>query len=234
MTDPLRNRIQAGPAMLVLACLLAAAMPSHAAWYQVEVVIFEAVTPDADGEAWLENAGRPDTAYSTELVTAAADPPPVADGGLIPYLALDSSWYRLDGVFRSLRTTREYRPVLHVAWQQPGDGPIADRAVHLMQPRDPTALPSTDIAGPYVALDAILDGTVQVRVGRFLHVAVDMAYFPNGAAAAPAPGTAVAVPASMRMQTRRKVLLNDLNYFDHPLFGMLVQVSRLQEKPEKP
>jgi hypothetical protein len=212
---------------LFLLCALAlSALPAQAAWYQVEVIVFEAINPDADGEVWDEGRGLPDTAHTTDLVAGGADP--AAGSGLVPYLALDPSSYRLEGVFRTLKLTREYRPLLHVAWQQPGEGSAADRSVHLQQLRDGAATPAAD-SGLLEARDPVIDGTMQLRVGRFLHVALDIAYFPLSAVADPG-----ATPSAeyMRLRERRKVLLNDLNYFDHPRFGVLVQVSRLQAPAE--
>jgi hypothetical protein len=216
--------------LLSLCCL-----PLHAAWYQVEIIVFENLTPDADGEVWLDNPGLPERSNSIDLVTGAAEAAAVgAETGLVPFQALGPSWFRLDGVFRTLRSTREYRPLLHVAWQQPGEGPAADRAVHLEQFREPAAGATAAEGGSYTVPEAILDGTVQLRVGRFLHVAVDMAYFPRAERPTGAAAPAAAPADYMRMRGRRKVLLNDLNYFDHPLFGVLVQVSRLQApEPEK-
>jgi hypothetical protein len=67
---------------------------------------------------------------------------------------------------------------------------------------------------------------------------VDMAYFPEDPsvlATAPdamqAQGQSGVVPPHadyVRMTQSRKIKLNELNYFDHPLFGVLLQVSRLQ------
>jgi hypothetical protein len=215
-----------------LSCVLAlTSSPAQAAWYQVEVIVFETINPDADGEFWNGSPGLPDTAYSTDLAMSPTDVA-LPDGGsdLIPYFALDASRHRLEGVFHTLRLTREYRPLLHVAWQQPGEGTVAGRQVHIMRLREPAAAPAAD-AGLSVPVDAIIDGVMQLRVGRFLHVALDLAYFPRPAAI---PGAVPVAPATeyMRMRERRKVLLNDLNYFDHPLFGVLVQVSRLQPPGE--
>lgn len=214
---------------LFLFCTLAlVALPVRAAWYQVEVIVFEAIAPDADGELWLENPGLPDRSNSIDLVVTSGESAPAS--GLIPYLALDVSRLRLDGVFRTLKLTREYRPLLHVAWQQSGEGPGSERPVHLQQLREGAAAPAAD-SGLLEPRDAIIDGTVQLRVGRFLHVAVDIAYFPRPAGIPDASPVAVS-SEYMRMRERRKVLLNDLNYFDHPLFGVLVQVSRLQAPAE--
>jgi hypothetical protein len=207
---------------------LLAAMPVQAAWYQVEVIVFENVNPDADGESWDENPGLPDRWNAIDLVIGPGDAaPPATESNLIPYLALESSWFRLDGVFRALRLSREYRPLLHVAWQQPGEGPAAERAVHLQLQRTPAA-GATAGADLYVAPETVVDGIVQLRIGRFLHVAVDMAYFPRPAQPAGEAAATGAAAEYLRMRGRRKILLNDLNYFDHPLFGMLVQVSRLR------
>jgi hypothetical protein len=214
-----------------LLLLLLLPVPLQAAWYQVEVIVFESLNADPDGESFDESPGLPDRSYTIDLVTAPSDGAPTdAAANLIPYLALDTSRFRLDGVFRSLKLTRDYRPLLHVAWQQPGEGSAAERAVHLTQLREPAAVLAVDPA-LYVPPDAIIDGIVQLRVGRFLHVVVDMAYFPHAvqpAGAAPRDGAEY-----LRLRARRKVLLNDLNYFDHPLFGVLVQVSRLAAREEE-
>lgn len=216
---------------LLLSGLLAfVSLPSPASWYQVEVIVFERLAPDLDGEVWIENPGLPDRSTAINLV-AAADVVATDPARLMPYLALDAARLRLDGVYRTLRLTREYRPLLHVAWQQPGEGAAGDRAVHLEQFREPdAAAPETG----FVPRDLILDGLVQVRVGRFLHAQVDMVYFPQ-----PGRLPALAVPAGargaadyVRMRQRRKILLNELHYFDHPLFGLIVQVSRMQPDAE--
>lgn len=38
-------------------------------------------------------------------------------------------------------------------------------------------------------------------------------------------------PESFRIQERRRVKLNELHYFDHPFFGLLVRVSRAEPPP---
>ena len=78
-----------------------------------------------------------------------------------------------------------------------------------------------------------IDGTVRLRGGHFLYLDIDLAYFLN------------ALPESMinsaminenvtnqlsdhtRLSESRKVKLNELHYFDHPLFGVITWVRRL-------
>ena len=110
--------------------------PVNAAWYQVEVIVFDQLFPDFDGERWYENPGLPDRDNSIELITELADGDEesidikVAEQQSseilpykpesIPYLQLDLNKLRLEGVQRVLKLSREYRPLMHVAWQQPG------------------------------------------------------------------------------------------------------------------
>src|SRR5690606_31024643 len=95
---------------------LAAALPAAAAWYQVEVIVFERLKPDVDGELFSDNPGLPDRSASIDLLE---EPPPApavpeaeagAEAGaegkapvLVPYLELPSERHRLEGVYRVLR-----------------------------------------------------------------------------------------------------------------------------------
>lgn len=220
-------------------------------WYQVEVIVFQHVNVQTDGEFWDENPGLPDREGSIQLIEAggaeAAVPANSGEPERVPYQALPDSRYRLDGIEQVLGLSREYRPVLHVAWQQPGTGSERSRAVHLErlkieQPvhNAPVPAPSEPgVAGPvYVVPESLLEGTLRLRVSRFLHVDVDMAFFPETVPAPPvvqpSAGAEGGVPQPnqsadyVRLRQSRKILLNELHYFDHPLFGIIVQVSRLQ------
>lgn len=233
----------------LLLSLLGFAPSLLADWYQVEVILFQHLNADTDGEFWSENPGLPDREGSIQLIepgeTAAAEE--TAPPSRVPYQALSTAHYRLNGVEGALRLAREYRPLLHVAWQQPGQGADRSRAVHLERLRSQDAQ-TVDRGRPapggggypsnFVVPDPLLEGTVRLRISRFLHVDVDMAFFPERAAApAPAQTPAAGDGAAelerqsadyVRLRQSRKIKLNELHYFDHPLFGVIVQVSRLQ------
>ncbi len=62
---------------------------------------------------------------------------------------------------------------------------------------------------------AILQGLVGIRVSQLLHVHLDFVF--------------ASVDGLVRMKESRKIKLNELNYFDHPLFGALLMVSPVDQ-----
>jgi hypothetical protein len=75
---------------------------------------------------------------------------------------------------------------------------------------------------------------VSVRASQFLHADVDMLYFPKALPQSiihPTAGAAapVTVPSGYsRLHESRRMKLNELHYFDHPLFGMIMHISRAE------
>ena len=246
-----------GFATVFLYCaLLVFTVPAHAAdWYQVEVVLFAYTEPDAGGELWYENPGLPARRQTIGLIMETADPLPGATPGppqeddLMPYLALPKQDYRLAGVRRVLASSREYRPLFHVAWQQPGLDARDVRAVRLDNTRfERKAAEQVEVEPEpgqvrdepeYTPPIKVFDGTVRLRKSRFLHLDVDFAYFPG---TLQQPDLDIPEQAArhgrlsadyVRLTESRRIKPDDLNYFDHPLFGLIVQVSRMEiSEPE--
>ena len=221
-------------------------------WYRVEVVLFAFTEPDAGGEWWYENPGLPARAQTIGLVMNAPDPEPGVVAGppreddLKPYRALPEQDYRLAGVRRVLARSGAYRPLLHVAWQQPGLDMSDVRAVHLNNTRferktgeqveaEPGEVPEESQKTPeYTPPVKVFDGTVRLRKSRFLHMDVDFAYFPDTLEQLELEMPIQSAghrrfPASyVRLTESRRVKTDDLNYFDHPLFGLVVEVSKIK------
>lgn len=223
----------------------------YADWYQVEVILFQHLQPDTDGEMWYSNPGLPDRSDSIELITGVPDTDAPAGSNesktLVPFLELGSDSYHLDGIYRVLKLSREYRPFYHTSWQQPALSTTSSRAVHLEafyetdEPEEDLPPELAEIQIPeqeYQSQELLFDGTIRLRSSRFLHVDVDVAYFPKTM-----PGTmkqevdasenqnniyASQLAEYVRMRESRKIKLNELHYFDHPLFGVILQVSRLR------
>ena len=236
------------PVALFYCALACFSTPVLADWYQVEVILFEYIKPDADNEWWYENPGLPGRDQTIELIMDTVDPvagetvDPVDEADLIPYLALSKDRYRLAGVNRVLELSREYRPLLHVAWQQPGLGSRDIRAIHLdntqfdekpAEQAEPE--PGEEWVRPeYTPPVKVYDGILRLRKSRYLHVDVDFAYFPESMEQ-PIQGSAAGtddnqLPSAdyVRLTQSRRIRPEELHYFDHPLFGLIVQVSRIE------
>ena len=219
------------------------ASPVFAAWYQVEIIVFENLYANNDGEFWYENPGIPVRDGSIELVQPGEgvherNQDVQEDSNLlIPFMILPSDRYRMGGIYQVIKSSREYRPVLHVSWQQPGSAKA--RPVHLekLEKTDPGSMVPGDGEPDFLIPPKFeLDGTVRIRSSHFLHVDLDLIYFigsqsntgmvTNG----DMDSKAVFVKQKaeyVRMKETRKIKLNELHYFDHPMFGVILQVTRL-------
>ncbi len=175
-------------------------------WYRVELLLFEHLDSNTGGEVWDTNRELPDLERSIELIDAV----PGDEEGLIAFQKLASSQKQLSGVFTALKVSRQYRPILHTAWQQPG-----------MRGRNARRVRIT--AGD--EFQTKVDGSVRIRSSQYLHVDVDLVYFIN--AFADLDANTETMSQFTRLIETRKIKLNEMHYFDHPLFGVVLRVGRL-------
>jgi hypothetical protein len=193
-------------ALCFLALIGAGPAPAFAASYQVELIVFAYRTPHADGEQWATDGGLPGREGMAVLGAATGGVPP-----------LPATSYRLNGIMGALRRGGRYAPVLHTSWLQSAPGQY--RGVYFSYPAPESTAFSPDPELPRA------QGSVRLRVARYLFVDVDVAYLPD--AAQPDAPSLPADPVTVRLQESRKIKLNEVHYFDHPLFGVLLQVSRV-------
>ena len=108
----------------------------------------------------------------------------------------------------------------------------ADAAQEKGAPADNTTAAGNNVPSyqpPQPAVDAML----RLRANHFLHIDLDAAYFPQDPSILQSStATDGASPAwehadYVRLEESRRVRLKELHYFDHPLFGVIVQVTRL-------
>ena len=205
---------------LLLLALLTLSGVAQARWYQVEVVVFRHnVESTTGGEQWPEITELPDYSASIDLITdmtALADEPGESPaGGAVAFKALEKNERATLDIERRLRNSSEYTPLLSAAWRQPSFGIDGAKRVHLSDlaraatPHPPASAAPTlveDTAAPV----ATIEGTVALKVARQMAVDVDFTYDHDG------------VP--VRLRESRALRLREVHYFDHPLFGVLVQV----------
>ena len=138
-------------------------------------------------------------------------------------------WYQTDdskkmyGVWQKLQQSQEYQPLLHTLWRQPYtpfSNPqyvIIDEIFQLNSPMDDEPLSVLESFSPLQDInDMTLHGKVALSRGRFSHLHVKL--------------NLVRVNLNderivYAIDETRQVQLNQLNYFDHKEFGVLIQVK---------
>ncbi len=220
---------------VLLVLLSISTFAQAASWYQVEMVVFDRLYPNLDGERWPDSEFEP---RSNMIELKASD----NAAGLVPFMQLSASRHRLEGIYRYFRLSSDYRPLVHVSWQQPATDRRNSRFVHISR-IDPDSGSSTikltdqtDTEEPefiegFIQPDRIIDGAVRIRSGFYLHIDLDLNYFkellPQDRIIRTADALAESDKTVVKLKETRKIKLNEIHYFDHPMFGAIIQVSRL-------
>lgn len=142
---------------------------------------------------------------------------------------LSRSDYTMQDIMRHLRRLDAYDPIMHFGWTQATIPLGHTEMMHLS--RFGTPPPG-------------LDGSVTLYLGRYLHLVVDLAMdAPNAGAGAVVSDPSEYNFGDMRarydeaMQGRTRFRINedrifksgDIRYFDHPKFGVVAKVTRVEE-----
>jgi hypothetical protein len=149
----------------------------------------------------------------------------------------DPEAYELTAAYQRLDRLDAYRPLLHTRWIQP-----------VVEQAESMSLPLRRIGNPPLRLD----GTVTLYLGRFLHLDLELALeetvllepIPSGApepvlddrrGGAPIRFDNAPEKTSVfyRIREDRIMRNNEIRYFDHPKFGVIAKVVRIEEaQPE--
>lgn len=214
--------------------------------YRVEVLIFRyldqsrtteeiqaqpdsVLPPDFDVNGL---GGTPDKATQRDTAGSAAATPLVTDhvAASVEFLLLDpfptppnfvqlvATQFKLTEVWDKLNQVEAYGPVLHIAWLQP-----ARRAAE--------AVPYDLVITP-VDPD-VITGTLTLYKERFLHLEVDLTMREaNDVEADSTSGFSSRFElfpdnddAVYRMNQSRRIRTSNLQYFDHPRFGVIAAVT---------
>lgn len=204
--------------------------PPEIPQFQVEVLVFAYRDMDPNEERF--ELRRPPPTQQTlrerplfdDSIFEPIDPdptlPPAADTPPAEPLAfrlLAPEELQLNTEWRKIQNVPTYTPLLHAGWVQQVLAENEAPAVNLA---------TLGTANPM--------GTIKVYLSRFLHVQVDLSYQDTGRAATagrPVFGdglSEVAVAPRYELATDQQTRSGELRYFDHPAFGVLVKVTRVQ------
>ena len=209
---PLPHRSTALPVLALvhfLACvLLAGPLQAQDEDFRVslELIVFLQLDPEDSTEDLVQSSPDlpPPEIFPAPLELPDSGPAtPPPPAGL---LALTRAQFGLDGIWVSMRRSAGYRPLAHFAWAMPAQWTGEPIPLRL----------STLAAGPLP-----FSGLASLEEERFVHLALDLR-----------------MPAveegggDYRIRERRRLLLGEVHYFDHPRFGAIARLFRYRPRPE--
>jgi hypothetical protein len=171
--------------------------------YDVELLIFRTLNPNASPEEWsmeAAEAGQRLAIPEDEPEPSAASAPPPTTTSNFPVLA--PGRFKLTGIYDTLRRSRNYQPLAHFGWTQPG---YARNDAKLL------TINSMVPAGSGIV------GQVALTRGRYLHLTLDLVY--------DAPGAAGEPTQRFVMRQSRRMRSNERHYLDSPRFGVVALVT---------
>ena len=209
-------------------------------WYQVEIIIFDRINPNINEEKWSNE----DPIIIPYIIELSPHEETEIEQEPIPYMIMDEKSNRMNGVYRVLRLSSEYRPLMHLSWQQPATKRQQSRYIHIMKDDSEEEISSIDnqedLIEPEFIEDfknpnKIIDGSIRIRSGFFLHVDLNLYYYRDLFVEDTIikEDTEFSETKSEKLiiglKESRKIKLNEIHYFDNPLYGVILQVSRLND-----
>ncbi|MBS0387161.1 MAG: hypothetical protein JSR15_01675 [Proteobacteria bacterium] len=193
-----RAKLRNGVLALLPALALVPSLPTAAAStgaYQVEVLIFRAITPPSGEDLSQPAEGRGFNGQGLSPAPAPAAGAAAGDASPAVLRTLDSAQMQLGTMASRLRASGEYTVLAHAAWVQTATEWPRHEGLTLEQ---------LGINAP------ALSGTVYLEHGQYLHLGFDL-HLGNQPA--------------WSLRELRKIRFNEKNYFDHPGFGVIAIVS---------
>lgn len=193
-------------AVAIFSQAVQAACAGHANCYQVEIIVFQNTSTTAlQSETWASPQQMPDTTNAINLSDT---------NNQNAYRLLPRSSFNMAQQAAALRHKANYRVLSHIAWEQPLPAPNNARAVLVS-------------AGSNNGWN--LNGIITLSRVGLINVASNLILnIPVNELSAPAQNTTSASQgvASFQLRQHQRMRVNEIHYFDHPLFGMLVEVTR--------
>jgi hypothetical protein len=186
--------------------------------YTIEMIIFKYAQSVSSGSEIFPGDEPPrDGLFADDDVSPADIRPRVIRDVEFARLARDE--YTMDEIMGRLRRLEAYNPIMHFGWTQ------------ITWPKEQTRpINLASLARPPQGLE----GTLTLYLSRFLHLVVDLQLdAPRNASVDATRADRMAGPVRYRIQEDRILKTGDVRYFDHPKFGVLVKVSRVDDEQEE-
>ena len=202
--------------LAILIMILARLGEAQTTWYTVELIVFQHLSNDGlYSERWPLEAGRPTIETAIQLTLAESEDPSATETPSA-FQLLPRSEFQLTEAAGRLKRSGGYRPLLHVAWRQPGYTRSEAKKVHIH-----SDIPNRFRISNELDLnpDHVIDGTVRLSRSRYLHLEADLLHERETPVDSPTEVT------TFRLQDSRRMRSREIHYIDHPLIGLLVLVT---------
>lgn len=189
--------------------------------YTVEVIIFSYEENVAVGSEIFPPDQRVIDDIS-DTIDAESSPVPVGpETGerAIEIVPLDRGQFTMTDIARRFARLDVYKPVMHFGWTQ---------VTHAEEDTPPIALHA--FGRPPMGLD----GSFTLYLSRFLHLVVDLKLQQPGSVSSGSGfgQDAIGAPVYYRISEDRIFKSGDIRYFDHPKFGVVAKITRVEEEED--
>jgi hypothetical protein len=177
--------------------------------YNVELVIFRALTPLGIAEDWsVEGSkGRAAPTPSEDDTSAASD---TGSAGRLAVSSMSPALFKLAAIESGLQRNRGYEVLGHIGWTQIAVPRGSGLAVDLTE----------------VGLSGLsIHGTGALERGKYLYLRLNLDYAPSDPPASLAGTAQSAGTVTFSLNQVRRVRPFERHYFDHPAFGVIAMVS---------
>lgn len=186
--------------------------------YTTEIIIFSYNQEVSIGsEVFIADPPPDDIGFDqlTEIEVSVPMPAPAE------IVLLNENDFTMNEIFDRLQRLDVYKPLMHFGWTQVTQADIETRS-------QPLSFFATPPPG--------LDGELTLYLSRFLHLVVDLQLAgPNSPPASRdySRDSDWAYPITYRLSENRIIRNGELRYFDHPKFGVLAKITRVEESEEE-
>lgn len=168
--------------------------------YQVEIIVFEHVTSSAEKQFWPSQVTEPDVSDAIELS------PPLSinttDNTTLPsptYQLLPERKFKLKREENKLQSQSNYKVLLHIAWIQPIGDAEDTRPIQITGSKD----------------NSTINGTITLSMDKYIDINTVLNLNDN----------TLGETQTFQLKQIRRTRVNELNYLDNPLFGMLIKIT---------
>ncbi len=167
--------------------------------YEIEVLVFQNYLDYLEGqELWTQDTVDKKLPGIDQARDSGARPDPNSD---------------LSKAAEALEAGGDYLILTHRRWEQEAESRSTAKWMRVGNPN---------------SFESDLIGTMRFYQGRYLHVELELLFRDRSVAMVSSTEGVVALPQVYRISEQRRIRSLEVNYFDHPKFGALVQVTPIQ------